>query len=109
VDGQRKWYPENKGEHKRENMKGRAQAKKITKTAKVRVLYSNATDLRKKKEVWDFIRQFDIVELGETWVEERSWEKIEKLLQMGMSMGKTRKEKMKSGGAEFWKFLELIF
>jgi hypothetical protein len=38
-----------KGEHKRENMKGRAQAKMITKTAKVRVLYWNVEGLRKKR------------------------------------------------------------
>jgi hypothetical protein len=37
VDGQRKWEPEkkHKGEHKKEDTKGRAQAKKITKMAKV--------------------------------------------------------------------------
>jgi hypothetical protein len=38
-----------KGEHKREDTKGRAQAKKITKTAKVRVLYWNVVGLRKKR------------------------------------------------------------
>jgi hypothetical protein len=46
ADGQRKWDPQkgHKGEHKREDTKGRTQAKKITKTEKVRVLY------RKKKK-----------------------------------------------------------
>jgi hypothetical protein len=79
VDGQRKWEPEkkSKGEHKREDTKGRAQAKKITKMAKVRVLYWNVAGLRKKEqEFWDYVRQFEIVGL----VEERSSEKIEKLL-----------------------------
>jgi hypothetical protein len=39
VDGQRKWLPENKHKrvHKRKDTKGRGQAKKITKTANVRV------------------------------------------------------------------------
>jgi hypothetical protein len=43
VYGQRKWNPEkkHKGKHKEEDTKGRAQAKKTTKTAKVRVLYWN--------------------------------------------------------------------
>jgi hypothetical protein len=39
-----------KGEHKREDTKGRVQAKKKKKTAKVRVLYWNVAGLRRKKQ-----------------------------------------------------------
>jgi hypothetical protein len=58
-------------------MKGSAQAKKITKTAKVMVLYWTVADLRKKKreEFWDYLRQCEIVGLVETWVEELTWKK----------------------------------
>jgi hypothetical protein len=68
-------------EHKRKDTKGRAEAKKITKTAKVKVLYWKVLGLRKKEEnFWEYVRQLKIVGLVETWIEERSWEKIEKLL-----------------------------
>jgi hypothetical protein len=33
---------------------------------------------RKEEEFWVNIRKFEIVGLVETWVEERSWKKIEK-------------------------------
>jgi hypothetical protein len=51
------------------------------KTAKVRVLYWKVVGLRKKEaKFWEYVRQLEIVGLVETWREERSWEKIEKLL-----------------------------
>jgi hypothetical protein len=57
-------------------MNGRAQAKKLTKTAKVRVLFWKVAGLRKKEqEFWEYVRQFEIVGLAETLVKERSWEK----------------------------------
>jgi hypothetical protein len=62
-------------EYKREDMKGRAQAKKITKTTKVRVLYWKVAGLIKKEQkFWEYVRQFEIVALAETLVKERSWE-----------------------------------
>jgi hypothetical protein len=72
-NGNRKRSPK---ENTREKIRrGGAQAKKIKKMAKVRVLYWNVAGLRKKEqEFWDYVRQFGIV------VEERSSEKIEKLL-----------------------------
>jgi hypothetical protein len=57
-----------KGEQKR-----RYEAKKIMKTAKL----ERSRFKKKEKEFWDYVRQFQIVRLVETWVEERSWEKIE--------------------------------
>jgi hypothetical protein len=43
-----------KGEHRREDMKGRAQPKKITKAAKVMVLLLDRSGFKKKKEeFWD--------------------------------------------------------
>jgi hypothetical protein len=54
---------------------------------------------KKGEEFWDYVRQFEIVCLVETWVEERSWKRIEKSLsklQVGRSRGKKRKEKGKS-------------
>jgi hypothetical protein len=41
------------------------------------------------------VRQFEIVGLVETWVEEHSWEKIVAIerIPMGMSRGKTKKRK----------------
>jgi hypothetical protein len=76
VDGQRKRKPEkkHKGDHKKEDTKGGEEAK-------VRILYKNVAGLSKKRdEFWDYVRQFDIVGLVETWVEERSWKKIGKSL-----------------------------
>jgi hypothetical protein len=65
VDEQRKWKPgkQVQREHKREDKKRRAQAKKLTKTAKVRVLYWNVAGLKKKQEFWDYVKQFEIVDL----------------------------------------------
>jgi hypothetical protein len=87
-----------KGTQKRRYDEERA-AKKITKTANLRVLYWNVAALRKtEEEFWDYVRQFEIVGLVETWVEEQSWEKIvaTERVPMGMSRGKTKKEKRKS-------------
>jgi hypothetical protein len=59
-----------KGEHKKEDTKG---------WGGVKVLYWNVAGLsRKEEEFWVNIRKFEIVGLVETWVEERSWKKIEK-------------------------------
>jgi hypothetical protein len=51
VDGQRKWHPEkkHKGEYKREDTKGRAEAKNITKTAKVRVFERSGFKKKKRR------------------------------------------------------------
>jgi hypothetical protein len=35
---------------------------------------------KKEQEFWDYVRQFEIVVLVETWIKERSWEKIEEFL-----------------------------
>jgi hypothetical protein len=44
-------------------------------------LYWNMAELiRKGEEFWKYIRKFEIVGLVETWVEERSWKKIDKTL-----------------------------
>jgi hypothetical protein len=32
------------------------------------------SELKKKEEYWDYVRQFEIVSVVEIWVEERSWE-----------------------------------
>jgi hypothetical protein len=56
---------------------------------------------KKKKEeeqYWDYVRKFEIGGLVETWVEEWSWQKIEKLLPNGKVKGKTRNEERKSCG-----------
>jgi hypothetical protein len=39
--------------------------------------------IRKGEEFWKYIRKFEIVGLVETWVEERSWKKIDKTLPKG--------------------------
>jgi hypothetical protein len=83
-------------EHKRKDTKGRAEAKKITKTAKMRVLYWKVGGLRKKEaKFWEYVRQLEIVGLVETWVEERSWEKIEKNTN-GNVKGQNEERKRKS-------------
>ena len=35
---------------------------------------------KKEKDFWKFIEKFDYVGLSETWVEEKSWEKLKKRL-----------------------------
>jgi hypothetical protein len=59
---------------------------------------STILELKKGEEFWDYVRQFEIMSLPETWVEERSWKKIDatERVQMGRSRGKKRKEKGKS-------------
>jgi hypothetical protein len=69
-----------KGEHKREDTKGRAQAKKDNENGKSESIILKRSELKKKEEYWDYVRQFEIVSVVEIWVEERSWEKIEKWL-----------------------------
>jgi hypothetical protein len=64
-------------------------------------LYWNVTGLSKRgEECWDNVPQFEVVGLGETWVEERSWEKNRKdateKVQMGRTLGKKRMKKRKS-------------
>ncbi|KAH0817747.1 hypothetical protein GEV33_005045 [Tenebrio molitor] len=70
---QQKWIKDkDKGEHKKEETKGRGG---------VKVLYWNVAGLsRKREEFWAYIRKFEIVGLVETWVEEKNWKKIEKTL-----------------------------
>jgi hypothetical protein len=68
----RKTEKQRKGEHKKDDTKGRGG---------IKVLYWNVAGLsRKGEEFWEYIRKFEIVGLVETWVEERSWKKIEKTL-----------------------------
>jgi hypothetical protein len=54
-------------------MKGRTQAKKITKTEKLRVLY-----WKKEEEFSVYVKQFERVGLVKTWVKEWSWGKNSK-------------------------------
>jgi hypothetical protein len=64
VDGQRnrKTEKKHKGEHKKEDSKGRGG---------VRVLYWNVAGLsRTGEEFWEYIRKFEIVGMVETWIEE---------------------------------------
>jgi hypothetical protein len=61
-----------KGEQEKQGTKGRKGAK---------VLYWNVAGLRKRgDEFWDYVRQFEVVGLVETWVEKQSWEKVERTL-----------------------------
>ncbi|KAH0814053.1 hypothetical protein GEV33_008739 [Tenebrio molitor] len=74
VDGQKKGKTEgkHKGEQEKQGTKGRKGAK---------VLYWNVAGLRKRgDEFWDYVRQFEVVGLVETWVEKQSWEKVETTL-----------------------------
>jgi hypothetical protein len=54
-------------------MKGRTQAKKITKTEKLRVLY-----WKKEEEFSVYVKQFERVGLVKTWAKEWSWGKNSK-------------------------------
>jgi hypothetical protein len=81
-----------KGEHKKKDAKGRGEAK---------VLYWNVAGLKKGEEFWDYVRQFEIVSLPETWVEERSWKKIEKTLPKEYKWeGQGAKREKKKGRAD---------
>jgi hypothetical protein len=74
ADGQKKGKTEgkHKGEQEKQGTKGRKGAK---------VLYWNVAGLRKRgDEFWDYVRQFEVVGLVETWVEKQSWEKVERTL-----------------------------
>jgi hypothetical protein len=100
-----------KGEHKREDTKGSAETKKITKTTKV---FERSGFKKKKEEFWDYVRQFVVVGLVETahvetWVKELSWGKIEKLLpkEYKWECQRTKRGKKKRRAAErkfgnFW-------
>jgi hypothetical protein len=81
--GQRKCEPEKKqkGEDKREDKKGERRSKRDYEDGKGEdIILERSTFKKKDEEFWNYVRQFQIVGLVETWVEERSWEKIEKLL-----------------------------
>jgi hypothetical protein len=79
--GQRKCEPEKKqkGEDKREDKKGERRSKREDGKGEG-IILERSTFKKKDEEFWNYVRQFQIVGLVETWVEERSWEKIEKLL-----------------------------
>jgi hypothetical protein len=50
------------------------------------------------------VRQFEIVRLVETWVEEQSWEKIEKLLPKECKWECQEQNAKKKGRAAEWNF-----
>lgn len=48
---------------------------------RMKVLFWNVFGIAKKEDsFWEYIRNFDVVGMLETWVEEKSWRKIEKKL-----------------------------
>jgi hypothetical protein len=58
-------------------------------------------ELKKGEEFWDYVRQFEIMSLPETWVEERSWKKIEKTLPKEYKWeGQGAKREKKKGRAD---------
>ncbi|XP_024872051.1 myosin-3-like [Temnothorax curvispinosus] len=40
----------------------------------------DGTRMEKNRDFWDYVKKFDIVNLTETWIEEKGWKKIEHLL-----------------------------
>ncbi|TGZ46495.1 Uncharacterized protein DBV15_11693 [Temnothorax longispinosus] len=44
---------------------------------KISIMFWNVTGLsRKDRDFWDYVKKFDIVNLTETWIEEKGWKKI---------------------------------
>lgn len=45
------------------------------------MLFWNVAEIgRQDKEFWEYIKGFDFVTLGETWIEEKNWNKLKDLL-----------------------------
>jgi hypothetical protein len=60
---------------------GEGRSKKDKEDGKSEGIILERSGLKKKEEeFWDCVREFEIVGLVETWVEDKSWEEIEKLL-----------------------------
>jgi hypothetical protein len=56
---------EGKGTSRKDNEDGKSEG----------IILERSGFKKKEEEFWFQVRQFEIVELVETWVEERSWEK----------------------------------
>jgi len=67
-----------------------------------KVMFWNVAGLRNKDvEFWKGLKNWDVIVFSETWVEEKSWDKVRKFLPRGFAhweipMGDKRKEKGKS-------------
>jgi hypothetical protein len=86
---------------------GKATSKKDNEDGKGAVIILERSEFKKKEEeeFCDYMGQFKIVGLVETWVEERSWKKIEKLLLKEYKWQcQGAKRGRKSGGEELWNF-----
>jgi hypothetical protein len=81
--GQRKWEPEKKqkGEDKKEDKKGERRSKRDYEDGKGEgIILERSTFKKKEEEFWNYVRQFQIVGLVKTLVEERRWEKKRKVV-----------------------------
>jgi hypothetical protein len=91
--------------------KGEDTSKKDNEDGKCEDIILERSVFKKKneKEFWKYVSKFEIVGLAKSWVEERSWEKIEKMLpkEYEWECQGTKRRKKKGRAAER-KFLELI-
>lgn len=47
----------------------------------IKIIFWNIAGLlRKDKDFWNYLKEYDIINLMETWIEENGWKKIEQLL-----------------------------
>jgi hypothetical protein len=65
----------------------------------IRVHQVTSAGLRKREdEFWDYVRQFEVVGLVGTWVEEQSWEKIERTLPKEYKWAKRERKRGRAAG-----------
>jgi len=44
------------------------------------MFWNTAGIAKKDKEFWDYVREFDIINFTETWIDEKGWKKMEALM-----------------------------
>jgi hypothetical protein len=65
----------------------------------IRVHQVTSAGLRKREdEFWDYVRQFEVVGVVGTWVEEQSWEKIERTLPKEYKWAKRERKRGRAAG-----------
>lgn len=65
----------------------------------IKILFWNVAGIKKKeRDFWNYIERFDVIGLCETWLEEKEWMKMEKLLPKAINWCSQHAERNKKKG-----------
>lgn len=98
-DSQKK--EEERGGEKRDRVREKKKKDKNKKESieEIKILFWNVAGIKKKeKDFWNYIERFDVVGLCETWLEEKEWMKMEKLLPKAINWWSQHAKKNKKKG-----------